>query len=192
MNDPMARVEAALEQLGAEHRPPPGWDTHVLTVIGQPPWYPWWRRWRWWIAIPMVALTAIVCLLPIGLAGTERSSGDFALVLERKPVGPTMRGNAAHIGDLVHVTATSRDRYHAIWVYHNDRELLVACPAEPSCRSTRHTTTANVTLNAIGPYTFLAVASDQPLPASQGSFDSDQAAAEEAGAKTKTEHLEVQ
>ena len=102
-----------------------------------------------------------------------------------------MRGSAAHIGDRVHVTATSGDRHHAIWVYHNDRELIVTCPAGPSCNGARHTMTADVTLQTVGKYAFLAVASDAPLPEPQGSFDPDCAAAQKAGARTQIQQIEV-
>jgi hypothetical protein len=210
MNDAMARVKAALERLGDEYEPPPGWDTRVLTVIGQwPPWQPWWRRWhwwrrwRWWLAIPMGALGAIIgwfALLPAPDPMVEatsiamlRATSDNGLALEItwESAGSTMRGRAAHLGDRVHVTATSGDRHHAIWVYHDDRELIVACPAGPSCNGARHTMTADVTLQTVGRYTFLAVASDAPLPEPQGSFDPDCAAAEKAGARTQVQQIEV-
>jgi len=31
--DPIARLEHALEQLGAEHQPPPGWEARVLAAV---------------------------------------------------------------------------------------------------------------------------------------------------------------
>lgn len=206
MSDPMVRMEAALQRLGAEYEPPPGWDTRVLTVIGQwHPWHHWWRRWRWWIAIPIGALCPIVVLIwfwtstahmarplsPSTMAMWTAHSEALAIDVRRETVGSVMRGSSASIGDRVHITATSGDRYRAIWVYHNDRELVVVCPAGPSCNGARDTVTADVTLQIVGSYTFLAVASSSPLPEPSGSLDLDRAAAVKAGATTRMDQLKV-
>jgi len=223
MSDPIARVEAALEQLGAEYEPPPGWDTRVLTVVGQwHPWYHWWRRWRFWLAIPMGALCPIALLVWLSQAPpaaqtlpalVATAAPDSALILDVKSFGPTtrgspvrsrsranaeiafndsvMRGSSANVRDRVHVTATSRDRYRAIWVYHSDRELVVACPAGPSCNGSGDTLTADFTLQLFGRYIVLAVASRTPLPEPEGSLDLDRAAAENAGARTEVWPLDV-
>ena len=195
MSDPMVRMEAALQRLGAEYEPPPGWDTRVLTVIGQwHPWYHWWRRWHWWIAIPIGALCPIVLLVWLAaptLRMQETSEPTVAISVRRETVGSVTRGSSASTGDRVHVTATSGDRYRAIWVYHDDRELVAVCPAGPSCNGARDTVTADVTLQIVGSYTFLAVASSSPLPEPSGSLDLDQAAAVKAGATTRMEQLKV-
>jgi hypothetical protein len=235
MSDPIARVEAALERLGAEYEPPPGWDTRVLTVVGQwHPWYYWWRRWRFWLAIPMGALgsIALLCwlslrappakqgLMPLAIVAMAEPGND--LMLEVRSVGSamqgspatvqdihgsedgsspiryrlqdspaTMRGSSANVGDRVHVTAIGRDRYRAIWVYHNDRELVVACPAGPSCNGSGDTLTADLTLQLVGRYIVLGVASSTPLPEPQGSLDLDRAAAVKAGAKIRDWSIDV-
>jgi hypothetical protein len=223
MSDPIARVEAALERLGAEYEPSSGWDTRVLTVVGQwHPWYHWWRRWRFWLAIPMGALgpIALLCWLSVRAPpvvetpGAMMASARDDLKLDVNSVGSTMRGSpvtmrgssmdpveqggpvamrrsSANVGDRVHVTATSRERYRAIWVYHNDRELVVACPAGPSCDDSADTLTADLTLQLFGRYVVLAVASSTPLPEPRGSLDLDRAAAEKAGASTRDWPLNV-
>ena len=193
MSAPIARVEAALRQLGTEHHPPPGWDTRVLEAIG--PRNPWWRQWRWWIAIPMTALS--VCILlwcsvgPIPGPATVALAEHRTLQLKRELAGPTMRGSAAGIGDHIQATVASADRYRALWVYHDDRKLIVACPSGPACSGSRDTMTAAITLQIVGSYTFLMVTSTSPFPEPQGSFDADWAAATEAGATTQLERIEV-
>jgi hypothetical protein len=203
MNDPMTRVVIALEQLGAGYEPPRGWEARVWREIDTM--NPWWRDWRWWLAMPMGALTALALLcrfspgttmvaetsMPANVA--MASSNELVLDVIRT-VGSTVRGSSAQVGDRIHVVATGGadgDRYRAIWVYHNDRELVLACPAGPSCNSYHDRMTAEVTLPTLGPYIVLAVASRSPLPEPQGVFDADRAAAEEAGATTQVQRLDV-
>jgi hypothetical protein len=186
LSNPTARIEAILKRLGEQYEPPLGWEARVLaTTCPQ-------RRWRLWF--PMAALGAVILLCWIRLRGAvvaKPPNHDLVIDIQPEPGGPRMRGTSAHVGDRIHITATSSDRYRAIWVYHNDRELVVACQAGSPCHGTRDTMTADVTLQAIGSYIFLAVASPSPLPAPQGSFDPDLASAERAGAKTEIYRLEV-
>lgn len=42
----MARLANAVGRLGAEHDPPPGWETRVLASVDRPPW---WQRARQWL-----------------------------------------------------------------------------------------------------------------------------------------------
>lgn len=213
MNDPMTRVVVALEQLGAGYEPPRGWEARVWRKIDtMNPWCPWWRGWRWWLAMPMGALTALALLCRFSPGTTMMADMDMSmpanvamansseLVLDViRTAGSTVRGSSAKAGDRIHVVATGGaggaggggDRYRAIWVYHNDRELVLACPAGPSCNSYPDRMTAEVTLPTLGPYIVLAVASRSPLPEPQGVFDADRAAAEEAGATTQVQRIDV-
>lgn len=183
MSDPLARVEAALERLGAEHEPPRGWEARVLAATRKRS-----PRCGWWFAIPSIA---VVALVPICWPSSTPPDDNLALRVIREPVGPIKRGSSAHVGDRVHITATSGDRYQAIWVYRNDRELVAACPAGLSCRRSGNTTTADITLLAVGSYTFVAVTSISPLPEAQGSYDYDRARAEGARATLHIQPLEV-
>ena len=183
MSPSITRVEAALRQLGAEHEPPHGWQARVLAAIQPRP------RWcLWWLAIPALALGMSA---PIFWPRPAPPEDRVALHVLVEPAGPTMRGNSAHVGDRVRVTAASSDRYRALWVYRNERELIVACPGGPSCRRAGDATTADLTLLAVGTYTFVAITSTTPLPAPQGTYDPDHAAAREAGATIQSQPLEV-
>jgi len=183
MSDPITRVEAALKQLGAEYEPPWGWEARVLAATRPRP------RWcLWWFAIPALALSVSA---PIFWSWTRPPDDCVALHVSVDPAGPTMRGSSAHVGDRVHVTATSRDLHRALWVYRNEHELVVACPGGPACRRSGDTTTADLTLLAVGTYTFVAITSISPLPAPQGSYDADQASAREVRATIQIQPLEV-
>jgi hypothetical protein len=179
----IARLEAAIAWLGTEHEPPRGWETRVLAAVGAPR-----RRHAWWLAMPAFAAIAITIALAIP---RPRPHEPLELQVSVVSVGPVVRGSTAHTGDRVHASATGGDRYRAIWVYRNERELVVACPGGPSCGSTGDTTTAEVTLPGIGAYVFVALTSASPLPAPRGSYDTDHTAAEQAGAKIQHRKIEV-
>jgi hypothetical protein len=183
MSPTIDRLEAALARLGAEHEPPRGWEARVLAAVGVP------SRRRWWFAIPaMAVMAAIAIVLTIPHA---RPEDPFAIQVSVVSVGPTVRGSSAHAGDRVHASATGGGRHRAIWVYRNDRELVLACPGGPSCGSTLGATTAELTLPSVGSYLFVAVTSASPIPAPSGSYDADRAAAEQAGAQIQRSKLDA-
>ena len=183
MTDPITRVEAALKQLGAAHEPPRGWETRVLAATRSRP------RWcLWWFVLPALAM---IVSAPLFWPRSAPTDDRVALHVILDPVGPTMRGSSAHVGDRVRVTAAGSDPYRALWVYRNEHELVVACPGGPSCRRAGDATTADLTLLAVGRYTLVAITSSTPLPAPRGAYDTDQAAAREAGATSQSQPLEV-
>jgi hypothetical protein len=183
MSPPIDRLEAALACLGAEHEPPRGWETRVLAAVRPPA-----RRGWWFVSHAMAVMAAIAIVLAI-----PHPPPDDALQLQVSvtPVGPAVRGSSAHAGDRVHASATGGGHHRAIWVYRNDRELVLACPGGPSCGSTLDATTAELTLPSVGTYMFVAVTSASPLPAPSGSYDADQAAAEQAGAQIRRSKLDA-
>jgi hypothetical protein len=181
MTAPILRLEAALAGLGAAYEPPWGWQTRVLAAVEAPR-----RRRGWWLALPAAAALA----LPLVLL---RPPPEDPLVFQMAvvPVGPQQRGSAAQVGDRVHAQATGGDRYRAIWVYRDHRELVVACPGGPSCGALDDTTAAEVTLRTLGAYEILALTSASPIPAPHGAYDADLAAAERAGAKIQHKYVTV-
>ena len=184
MTPSIPRIETALRQLGAEHEPPHGWQARVLAATRPRP-----RGCLWRLVIPIAV--ALIMIAPIFWPHSGPPEDGVALHVAVEPAGPIMRGNSAHIGDRVHVTATSRDRYRALWVYRDERELVVACPGGPSCRRDGDTTTADLTLLAVGSYAIVAVTATVPLPAPRGAYDADNAAARELGAAIESQPLKV-
>jgi hypothetical protein len=181
MSAPIARMEAALERMGAEHEPPLGWEIRVLAEVRVRP-----LQSRWWVALFSLAAIAL-----IAWPRPEPSNHNLSLDVVRNPAGSAMRGPGAHLGDLVRITATGGDRYRAIWVYRNEHELVAACPEGPACTHSGDTTTADVRLQAIGSYAFVTVTSASPLPAPGDTYDHDLANAREAGATIKTQVIDV-
>ena len=182
MMEPIARIEEALTRLGAEHKPPVGWEARVLAATAKPKPKPW-----WWLAFPVVALAVIAIVLFFRRSPSEQPL-QLALNREKGPV--QVRGTSAHVGEIVHATATGGGRYRVVWVYRDDR-LVMACPGAPQCRRDREATVADVALDATGEYTFIALTSSSPVPAPAGQLDTDVGKAAEVGAIQKRETLMV-
>lgn len=178
MTEPIARIEAALTRLGAEHEPPVGWQARVLAATAARKQRPW-----WWFAIPAAAL-AVIAIYVVVRPPAQGQALEIALNVEKH--GAVVRGTAAHVGDIVHATVTGGGRYRAVWVYHRGA-LLLACPGATQCRSSGDAMIADVDLTLIGDYTIVALASSSPVPPPMGTLDSDVANAERTGATTKQE-----
>lgn len=181
MTAPILRLEAALAGLGAAHEPPWGWQTRVLAAVEAPR-----RRRGWWLALPAAAALA----LPLVLVRPPPKD-PLEIQVAVTSVGRSQRGSSAQVGDRVHARATGGDRYRAIWVYRDHRELVVACPGGPSCGNLDDATAAEVTLPTLGVYEILALTSASPLPAPLGAYDADLAAAERAGATIRRDLVTV-
>jgi hypothetical protein len=167
----MARIEAALAGLGAEHEPPAGWEARVLAAVSTAAPRP--KPRLWWLLFAAPAVAAAVIALVIILRPPRTGPLQLALAVDRNTT--LVRGGVYHQGDVVRATATGGGPYRAVWVYRDDA-LVVACPGAPSCRSTKDGLTAEVTLKLLGEYKVVAVASRSStaaIPAPGGTFDLD-------------------
>jgi hypothetical protein len=177
VTEPIARIEAALRDLGADHAPPVGWEARVLAATA--PRKPW--RW-WWLAGPAVAVAVVVVIL--GWPGEP----GLQITLTYTQGSEIVRGDTSvHAGDIVHATATGGRRHHAIWIYCNE-VLVMACPGARECRITGDAITADATL-ARGKYVIVVLTSGSDIPPPAGSYDSDVARAREAGADVVDKHV---
>jgi hypothetical protein len=192
MTDPSTRLERAIEQLGAEHEPPPGWQAQVLAAIEsskQPRPSPWaWLR-RWWPAIPVVVVAAGAALLwfqlrqqPMRVAyaveATERTRGTPPAV--RGGAGP----DAVALYSRIAIEVEHGAEHRALWVYRDGREIVAACPGKPPCAPDG--VRAVLTVDRIGRYQVIALSSSAALPEPTGNHDRD------AGAATGMVHGEIQ
>ncbi len=143
------------------------------------------RTRRFAVGVTMIAVAAAIVLvwsLRSRMPGPPAQVAlDVTLTIERGAI--TMRGQSAHVGD--HVRATTRN---ALWVYHGDHELLLACPGSPTCQADG----ADIELTAPGTYSFVILAPSTSLPAPRGSVDSDVSAAVQAGIRHRIETLDVE
>ena len=183
--EPLARIEAALSRLGAEHEPPLGWEARVLAATATPH-----RRAWWWFAAPPLlaaAAAAVIVLLPPG----KPSALQLAMEVEKGSTVVRMRGPEPQLGDVVHATATGGGSHRGVWVYHDETELVLQCPAGPHCRHTDDTVIADIALAAIGTYQIVALSSSAALPVPTGRFDEDLAAAARANVTMSRQELTI-
>ena len=176
------RIEAALARLGAEHEPRVGWEARVMAAVATP------RR-RWWMyagpAVAFAAAAAVALVVvrppPPALAlnvGVQRSA--------------LYRGNEASAGDVAHIAVTGGKGPRAIWVYHEEVQLVLRCPGDPRCRISDDSTEADLTLSSAGTYTVVGLTAASGLPQLTGSYDADTAAAKDAGLEVRQYRLTVQ
>jgi len=182
MTEPIARIEAALKRLGEEHEPPVGWEARVLAATATPKAKPW-----WWFAFPVVALAVIAIVV---FAWHSTLDQPLQLSVDREKGAVAVRGDSAHVGDIVHAKATGGSRYRAVWVYREDH-LVVACPGAPQCRRDGKATIADLVLDTIGEYTIVALTSSSPVPAPAGQLDADLGKTAEMGVHQEHKTLKV-
>ncbi len=172
MSGPDERIEAALRTIGAEHEPPVGWQARVLARTTRAR-----QRRHWWLlALPGLAVAAAITVLWL------RPKHAFELDVAIESSGDVVRGGSAKVGDTLHASARGPGAHRAVWIYHDDRELVLACPGGAACRHDGDTLIADVTFATPGTYEIAALVSDTELPAPAGSFDGDVAPAVKAGA----------
>jgi Putative zinc-finger len=118
----------------------------------------------------------------------QRPGGDLAetgVVVERGD--RVVRSGDITVGDTIHATARG---YRAIWIYRDDRELVLTCPGGPTCRTIEGGVAADLKIPSVGGYAIVMLDGDK-LPAPHSSLDEDVAAALDAGAKHRIEQLQV-
>lgn len=197
MTVPDDRIVAALEKLGAEHEPPPGWEARVLAAVA--PRRPWWR-----IAMPALSLAAAAALAILVWWRRPAPAPPVPLALvvqgERgaKVRGP-MRSDSTEeermermVGDVVHIRTSGGSGQRALRIYRNERDLVVRCPGAAGCRVSDGGITFDFKLDRAGEYMILAVASHGAMPELPGTYDEDTAAAIQDSAEWRERRLHVE
>jgi hypothetical protein len=189
-----ARIEDALGALGADERPPLGWEGRVMAAAEQPVgWRRWWAGRGAILGGAMVAAAALVLLViwRPWRAGHPAAPADLVVMIDRQ--GSVVRGQStAHVGDVVHVAARRGGEHRAIWIYGEGGELLVACPGGPGCSAGEGALAAKLRLELVGLYTVVALWSAAPIAPPDGAGrDAAIAAAERAGATVIVESIPV-
>jgi hypothetical protein len=178
---PTERIEAALARLGAEHEPPMGWENRVLAAVGARER----RRW-WWYAAPVTALAAAAVALVV-------LPTPQALALNVAVKHSTLyRGDGASAGDVARITVSGGKGLRAVWIYHEEVQLVLRCPGDARCQVSDASIEVDLPLTSAGTYTVVALTGAEHLPGLVGSYDADTAAAKEAGLDVQEHQLNVE
>lgn len=148
---------------------------------------------RPWLAI--VGSLAAAAALLLWLArptppppGPTPSTDDGAVPVPRLELrtiagSGVMRGDEAHVGDELELRATTAGHAVAeLWVYANDRTLLLRCPGQAGCSREGDELRGRLPLRGRGRIQAVLVLSDDPIPPPEGALGSDARRAAEAGA----------
>lgn len=138
---------------------------------------------RWLVPGAALALAAALALW-WRLRPAEPALPEFSVEVVAQ-AGPALRGDA-QLGDRLRVR-TRPDA--AVWVYRNDRELLLVCPRD--CQRRGEAVEGELTIDQVGRYQVVWLA---PAPAAEarGQMEADVAAARAAGARYQLREIEVQ
>jgi hypothetical protein len=174
------RIARAMREVGAAHARRPDHLARLwATVDAAPARRP--RRWPW-LAAPALGLAAAAALIWWLRAGEPAPRFAVEVVSAR---AVAIRGDA-RLGDRLRVRARVGA---AVWIYRNDRELLLACPRD--CTRDGDALIGELALDAIGRYQIVWV-STAGAPVPTGELDRDVAAARAAGATHELRELAVE
>jgi putative zinc finger protein len=133
-------------------------------------------------------------------SGAARSSSptEVALAIERRGVSTRSgagaeaeaRGSVAQVGDVLRLTVRGED-HRAIWVYLEDRDLVIACPDGPGCSTVGGSLTLELPVSAAGRYSIIAISSAQPILTPHGPLDMMLGSIAAVGAHFEIKHVDV-
>lgn len=153
------------------------------------------RRWHRTIAYAAAPVLAAAAAIPL-LCGAE-SGLQLAVALDRGPAtdrgtapAAPRRGLAAHTGDVLR-SSVQGERHQALWVFLDERELIVRCPEDERCRSAGGELALELPLTTRGQYAIIAAGSSEALPAPGATLDTALAAARTAGVRTQVKYVDV-
>lgn len=149
------------------------------------------RKRRVQLLVTVVPLLGAAAVGIVALA-TDRGSraAPLQVALAVEPVGPIMRGKSAHAGDLLRVTARGA-RHRAIWVYKDERTLVVQCPGAAACQVTGDALDLRLVLPGRGTYAVVTLGAASATPSPSGSLDADLGLASSIEGSYQIGHIEV-
>lgn len=187
MDDPeerraIARIERALESLGSEYSPPPGWEDRVLAATKQS----WWERLRAWQRGLIVGGPALCAALAAAVLwiGPNRAPALGQLQIASVEPEPQMmaRGEDQIFSSNkeLRLTVQGKGEHRALRIYKGRGERVFACetshPSTPGCAIFADRLSALWTPKTLGKYTVVTLSSSEPLPVTKNTLDVDNAA----------------
>jgi hypothetical protein len=204
----LRRIEIGLSQQAAGREPRPGWQAGVFARIAEreasrepaeagrkppaaPPRKSLVKRLldRWTIALPTAAAFAAVTLLALWPRTPLAPALALAIhTTHRHDTQPTLAAGVEHydVGDTIEAVARGGGPARALWIYRNDRDLVLVCPGDERCQATDSQLSASFTIPLTGNYHVLAMTAQAPIPAPNGTYATDLATAQQAGAQEQS------
>ncbi len=194
MDDPeerraIARIERALESLGSEYSPPPGWEDRVLAATKQS----WWERLRAWqrgliVGGPALCAALAAAVLWIGPSGAPALGPLQIASVEPEP--QMMARGDDHIfpsNKELRLTVQGKGEHRALRIYRGRGKLELACetgqPSAPGCAIFDDRLSVLWTPTALDKYTVITLVSPEPLPVTTETLDGDNAATAKLAAR---------
>lgn len=187
----IARIERALESLGSEYSPPPGWEDRVLAATKQS----WWERLRAWqrgliVGGPTLCAALAAAMLWIGSSGTTALGPLQIASVEPEPQMMARGPDTFSANRPLRFTVAGKGEHRALRIYKGRGELVFACetsaPSTAGCEISADRLSATWTPDTIIKYTAITLVSSEPLPATQNSLDADNAATAKLDARETT------
>jgi hypothetical protein len=144
------------------------------------------ERGRWL----MYAGAGVTVAAAVALVVLRRPPPALALNVDVKH-SAVYRGDEASAGDIAHIVVSGGKGPRAIWVYHEEVQLVLSCPGDPRCQVSDGSTEVDLTMTSAGTYTVVALTGASSLPALAGNYDTDTAAAKDAGLDVRQSHLTI-
>lgn len=122
-------------------------------------------------------------------ASNEGAGKPIEASLTIKHQGQPKLGTAA-VGDVLRLMVHG-ERYQAIWVYLDDRELVITCPDSTKCSSSNGRLTLEFEVSAPGRYSIVSLTSAEPIVVPHGPLGVMLTVATNPGTYVKIEHVYV-
>jgi hypothetical protein len=161
------------------------------------------RHGRMRLAAYLAPVVAAAAAVPLWLGMQHEPSFELAVAIDRAPVAKRgleaprrgleghKRGLTAHVGDVMR-PAVHGSHHRAIWVYLDDRELILSCPRDGArCRSSNDELAVELPLTARGHYSILALGSNDVIPAPLSTLDEALVLARTTGIDMQVERVDV-
>jgi hypothetical protein len=178
----IARIERALESLGSEYSPPPGWEDRVLAATKQS----WWERLRAWqrgLIVGGPALCAALAAAVLWLGSSGAPALGRLQIASVEPEPQMMARGEDHIfpsNKELRLTVPGEGEHRALRIYRGRGPLVFACetshPRAPGCAIFPDRLSALWTPTALDRYTVVTLVSSEPLPVTTETLDGDNAA----------------
>jgi hypothetical protein len=156
------------------------------------------RRRRIAYLAPILAAAAALAIWLVSPPEDQAKAIEVSLAIEHhgSPTrssehhGDPMRVSVAHVADVLRPTVRG-EAYLGIWVYLNDRDLVVACPGGAACGSADGGLTLEFSVPAPGQYSIIAIVSQEPIIAAHGPPDVMLSVVTAHGAQLRIQRVDV-